>query len=107
MSGTSGGAGVQPDPADVEATPKPAPPVLKHFEFGHLPADLAAVSKRFHALAWDLAGQFHGDELETALNKLVEAKDWAVRAALAQRLCCEKGRGQRLVCCKTLPGTPG
>lgn len=107
MSNTSGEAEVPKNLADVEAAPKPVPPVLVHFEFGHLPEDLAAVGKRFHALAWDLAGQFQGDELETALKKLVEVKDWAVRAALAQRLCCGKGRGQRLVCCQTLPGAPG
>jgi hypothetical protein len=71
-----------PAPADIGP---PAPAVLKHFEFAHLPGDLAEVSRMFHALAHELAGRFRGDELDVALNKLVEAKDWAVRAALAAR----------------------
>ena len=59
--------------------------LLKHFEFGHLDADLARVSRQFHALAHDLADRFQGDELVEALKQLLPAKDWAVRAALASR----------------------
>ena len=64
---------------------QPAPSVLKHFEFGHLRGDLARVSKPFHDLAHDLSARFPGSEMEIALHRMVEAKDWAVRAALAAR----------------------
>ncbi|HLJ99290.1 MAG TPA: hypothetical protein VKU39_05215 [Streptosporangiaceae bacterium] len=81
MSDTRGGIEALPDPADAQA--QPAPAILKHFEYRHLPSDLAAVSEKFSLLAHYLASQFQGDELEAALNRLVEAKDWAVRAARA------------------------
>lgn len=59
---------------------------LEWFEFRHLPEHLQAVSEPFSALAHELVAQLHetsaGAELTTALRKLIEAKDCAVRAAI-------------------------
>ena len=57
--------------------------ILRHFEFAHLPPHLADISERFHDLAHDLVAILpDGPELTTALRKLLEAKDCAVRARL-------------------------
>lgn len=59
--------------------------ILRHFDYEHLPAHLAEVSRRFHDLAHDLVQTLpDGPELTTALRKLLEAKDCAVRAKLDQ-----------------------
>jgi hypothetical protein len=56
-------------------------PILKHFEFEHLPPRLQAVSAPFHALAHKMANYLlTGPESEECLRKLLEAKDCAVRA---------------------------
>lgn len=58
-------------------------PILKYFEFSHLPAPLQEVSKRFHSLAHTIAETLPaGPEQSVALRKLLESKDAAVRAAL-------------------------
>lgn len=59
-------------------------PILKHFSYSHLPHELACVSEGFHDLAYDLAGLhgLTGPEASTALRKLLEAKDAAVRAKI-------------------------
>lgn len=62
-----------------------APPVaevLRHFDYEHLPQHLRSVSMPFARMAYLLARDFAGMELVTALNLLVGAKDWAVRAAV-------------------------
>ena len=60
-----------------------APPILRYFEFGHLPDHLQAVSAPFAALANQLVESLPpGPELSVALRKLLESKDAAVRAAL-------------------------
>lgn len=61
----------------------PAEPMLKCFEFGHLPPNLQPVSSLF----WDLACQLcamvpAGPSRTVSLNTLLEAKNEAVRAAL-------------------------
>ena len=56
--------------------------VLRHFNFDHLPAHLAAISEPVHDLAHDMAGRLDGPELTAGLRKLLEAKDCFVRAAL-------------------------
>lgn len=58
--------------------------LLRWFEHAHLPADLQVVARPFHTLAHTLAeGMPHGGaELSTALRKLLEAKDCAVRARI-------------------------
>jgi len=62
-------------------------PILQAFGFAHLPPHLAAISEPFFALAHKVARDapdtlFAGAETATALRKLLEAKDAAVRAAL-------------------------
>ena len=59
-------------------------PVLVFFRFDHLPPALAAVSAPFAELAATVATREtrHPAEAATALRKLLEAKDAAVRAAL-------------------------
>jgi hypothetical protein len=57
--------------------------ILRYFEYGHLPDHLKTVSKPFGELAHLLAAQLPpGPETSTALRKLLEGKDAAVRAAL-------------------------
>jgi hypothetical protein len=56
--------------------------VLRHFDYAHLPRHLRDVSMPFARMAYLLARDFAGMELVTALNLLVGAKDWAVRAAV-------------------------
>lgn len=59
-------------------------PTLKHFRFGHLPLHLQPISRPFCELALSVAehGRPDDPETRTALRKLLEAKDCAVRAAL-------------------------
>lgn len=60
---------------------------LAMFGYMHLPEHLQAVSKPFHSLAHDVAEKLHstpaGPQLTICLQKLLEAKDEAVRAAIA------------------------
>jgi len=59
-------------------------PILRYFTFEHLPAGpLRHTSERFAALAADVDETLpSGPEKSTALRKLLEAKDAAVRSAL-------------------------
>ena len=58
-------------------------PLLQFFAYAHLPPHLQAISKPFHQMAHDLEALLPGNaEKTTALRKLLEAKDCAVRAAL-------------------------
>lgn len=59
--------------------------LLEHFGTEHLPEELAAVSRPFGELARAVAGQSSGPETSTALRKLLEAKDCAVRAYRTER----------------------
>ena len=57
--------------------------LLQFFEFEHLPPQLQAVSGEFYALACTLAAILPANpESTTALRKLLEAKDCAVRAVI-------------------------
>lgn len=57
--------------------------ILKFFKFDHLPEHLQAVSKPFGVLANEMEMLLpSGAEKATALRKLLEAKDAAVRATL-------------------------
>lgn len=57
--------------------------LLQFFAYEHLPAHLQTVSKPFGDLARDLAATLPlNAESTTALRKLLEAKDCAVRAVL-------------------------
>lgn len=59
-------------------------PILRYFSFDHLPAGpLKETSRHFHVLAALVDARLpDGAEKSTALRKLLEAKDAAVRAAL-------------------------
>lgn len=59
----------------------PGEAILRHFTFGHLPQELQAVSRPFAELAASIDHHCAGPESTTALRKLLEAKDCAVRAA--------------------------
>jgi hypothetical protein len=59
--------------------------VFQFFAYAHLPERLQAVSKRFYELAeWQVLTLPRNPERTKALNKLLESKDAAVRAALAR-----------------------
>ena len=59
-------------------------PILKFFEYHHLPADLQYVAQQFHFLAQNLDAQvMDSEEKEMGFRKLLEAKDCMVRAALS------------------------
>lgn len=58
-------------------------PLMQFFEYAHLPAHLQAVSKPFGELAKQIEDTLPANpEKTTALRKLLEAKDCAVRAFL-------------------------
>ena len=58
-------------------------PLLRFFEYRHLPEKLQEVSRPFGELAQHLDQTLPaGPETTTALRKLLEAKDCAVRAVL-------------------------
>lgn len=60
--------------------------ILQYFEFGHLPEHLQLISRPFHELAHQVVNIPTKDfaERKVALRKLLEAKDAAVRAAVAK-----------------------
>lgn len=58
-------------------------PIMKYFEYAHLPKHLQAVSKPFGIMAQQMNSQLpDGPEKSAGLRKLLEAKDCMVRAAL-------------------------
>lgn len=58
-------------------------PLLQFFTFSHLPAHLQAISEPFAELAHHIVKTLpRNPERTTALRKLLEAKDCAVRALL-------------------------
>ena len=58
-------------------------PMLQFFAFAHLPPELAEVSVLFHNLAHSMVATLpRNPERSTALRKLLEAKDCAVRSIL-------------------------
>lgn len=59
--------------------------ILQFFKYDHLPAHLADVSRPFCETAeWVVATLPRNPERTVALRKLLEAKDAAVRARLAE-----------------------
>ena len=57
--------------------------LLQFFKYEHLPSDLQEVSKPFCDLALQIVNSLPSNpERTTALRKLLEAKDCAVRAKL-------------------------
>lgn len=62
-------------------------PIMQFFEFQHLPNELQLVSSRFHRLALELMATLpRNAERSTALRKLLEAKDAAVRASITRNV---------------------
>lgn len=56
-------------------------PVLRFFQHNHLPGRLQDIARPFRDLAWTMANYLPYDpETSTALRKLLEAKDAAVRS---------------------------
>lgn len=58
--------------------------LYQFFEYKHLPPKLQEVSKPFGDLAYQLHSLPKNPERTTALRKLLEAKDCAVRASLSK-----------------------
>lgn len=66
-------------------TPPPAERIMQFFTYAHLPEDLQRVSAPFCELAVHLVEMLpRNPERSVALRKLLEAKDAAVRAAVAK-----------------------
>jgi len=64
---------------------QPPEPILKFFEYKHLPPHLAKASMPFHELAHSIVDYTpRNPERTVALRKLLEAKDAAVRAMIYQ-----------------------
>lgn len=60
--------------------------IMRHFDYLHLPDDLAEVSAQVAALAAGMVDDLpDGPELTAGLRKLLEAKDCFVRARLDAR----------------------
>lgn len=60
-------------------------PIMRYFEFAHLPPDLQAVSGEIYALACKMDALLpESAEKSAGMRKLLEAKDCFVRAALPQ-----------------------
>lgn len=60
-----------------------ASPIMKYFEFAHLPAHLQEISKPLGELAQKMDDELpDGAEKSAGLRKLLEAKDCLVRAKL-------------------------
>lgn len=62
----------------------PGEHIMQFFTYAHLPAHLQEVSQPFAALADRLMALPRNPERTVALRKLLESKDAAVRARLAQ-----------------------
>jgi hypothetical protein len=83
----AGGVAQAPRMTDGPDIHPPAPrtvePMLRFFEWQHLPPRLQAYSRPFGDLARDMVERLpRSPERTKALNELLYAKDWAVRAAL-------------------------
>lgn len=61
-------------------------PIIRYFDYEHLPEHLQKISKPFGDMARALDGDLpDGPEKSAGLRKLLEAKDCMVRAALGDR----------------------
>lgn len=70
------------DQSAEHTTTVPTEPILKYFKYAHLPEHLQAVSQPFALMAENIMKLPRNPERSTALRKLLESKDAAVRAAL-------------------------
>ncbi len=61
-------------------------PILRFFDYTHLPDNLQNVSAPFHHLAWSIANNSPpGPEVSAGLRKLLEAKDCIVRSHIPEK----------------------
>jgi hypothetical protein len=69
---------------EIISTPEQKFPILKFFEYKHLPDRLQAISKPFHDLAYVSVNDIvkNPAEMAAGLRKLLEAKDCIVRSFL-------------------------
>jgi hypothetical protein len=73
-------------PMEEPTKPDPVDDAMQYFAYDHLPADRQAASKPFGELAAHIVATLPRCPQRTiALNKLLEAKDAAVRAAVVKR----------------------
>lgn len=73
-------AGERPSTIDLDTRR-----VLKFFDFNHLPPHLKDVSQHFHDLAWRMSVFLPASrERLKALDRLLEAKDAAIRARIGE-----------------------
>jgi len=75
--------GIPLDP-NFKSPALPTEHILQFFAYNHLPEHLRAVSKPFSELSIEIMKLPRNPERTVALRKLLEAKDAAVRAALAK-----------------------
>lgn len=69
--------------SDIETLRNDTARLLSHFSWEHLRPELAVISKPFAELAEHLLVELgESPDLTKALNDLLAAKDWAVRARL-------------------------
>lgn len=74
---------VHPAPAEFTPEELASDPLLRFFHYAHLPPTLRGHSKPFCELAKHIVRTLpRNAERTTALRKLLEAKDCAIRAAL-------------------------
>ena len=77
------GYGALPPPAQAVVQPEDREPLMQFFAYQHLPPHLQDVSSPFFDLALTLCISLpRNPERTTALRKLLESKDCAVRAAI-------------------------
>ena len=71
------------NPKEPTIPPEKSEYLLQFFHYSHLPPPLRAISHPFYEMALKLSEELpKTPERTTALRKLLEAKDCAVRAAL-------------------------
>jgi hypothetical protein len=60
-------------------------PIMRYFEYGHLPHPLSDISREVYTLAHEMESSLaDGPEKSAGLRKLLEAKDCFVRAAIKE-----------------------
>lgn len=93
-------AAIHPAPIEFSRDQLTIDPILRYFHYAHLKPELAAVSKPFCAVAKEIVDHLpRNAERSTALRKLLEAKDCAVRANVPD----ESTQGGRIEAERTAP----
>lgn len=79
---SSNKSGMEELAGTVRTEPIYGEPIMRYFEYKHLPQHLQEISKPFGELAETIMELKRSPERSVALRKLLESKDAAVRAAL-------------------------